>query len=184
MRAWTSTVLLALVLSAVLHAEEQGSDSSAAAAKLVALLHSRSLEAVATADPAQAGRFAAALYLPGSQLLAISAISPDPMRVAPAIAAGNHRQVYMDLHTQGAKAGRLFVMDLQADGLQPTANRNQPFDIVWEDGMTQTVYDGDWKRQKLTEDAYQRRFAEADREYAALLRVLIAAVEGASPTPE
>lgn len=151
--------------------------SNTAAKRLRMLLTERSLEAVATADPSQPDRFVAALYLPGSQLLVIAATHPQPALVQQRIDAGNHRQAYIDLHTTGAQAGRLFVEDLQANGLQPTREDDQPFDIVWENDRTQTVYDGDWERQWLTRDTYFRRFAEADRRYAALLERLIAALE-------
>ena len=151
--------------------------SSTAADTLTSLLTERSLEAVAAADPSESGRFVAALYLPGSQPLVIAATHPQPSRMQRTIDAGNHRQAYIDLHTTGAKAGRLFVEDLQANGLQPTREDDEPFDLVWENDRTQTVYDGDWERQWLTRDTYFSRFAEADRRYAALLEHLIASLE-------
>jgi hypothetical protein len=43
------------------------------------------------------------------------------------------------------------------------------------------VYDGDWRRQGLTRDIYYRRFAEADRRYAALLEQLVASLESSGP---
>jgi hypothetical protein len=155
--------------------------SNTAADTLTKLLTEQSLEAVAVADPSQPGRFVAALYLPASQLLVIAATHPQPMLIQQTIDAGNHRQAYIDLHTTGAQAGRLFVEDLQANGLQPTREDDEPFDIVWENGRTQTVYDGDWERQRLTRETYFHRFAEADRRYATLLEHLIASLESSAP---
>ena len=174
MRILIVTMSIGMISQA--YAQDHAGESNAAAAELVALLQERSMDAVATADPDRPGRFAAALYLPGPQLLAISAAHPDPARIQRAIAAGNYRQVYSDLHTHGTQVDRRFVQDLQADGLRPSVDADQPFDIVRSNGVTETIYDGDWKRQKLTEQAYQDRFAESDREYAELLRLLIGAV--------
>jgi hypothetical protein len=153
------------------------SQSSTVISKLTTLLAKRSLEAVAAADPSRPGRFVAALHLPGSQLLVIAATHPQPALLQQTIDAGNHRQAYIELHTTGATQDRFFVEDLQANGLQPTREGDEPFDIVWEEGRTQTVYDGNWERQRLTRDTYYRRFAEADRRYAALIEQLIASLE-------
>jgi hypothetical protein len=168
------TIAVAVVSSA--GAQERSGESAAVATELVTLLHESAMDAVATADPNRPGRFAAALLLPGPQLLAISAAHPDPPRIERAIAAGNFRQVYSELHTHGTRVDRRFIQDLQADGLRPSPEPNQAFDIVRSNGETETVYDGDWKRQHLTEQAYERRFSESDRDYAELLRLLIAAV--------
>ena len=42
-------------------------------------------------------------------------------------------------------------------------------------GKTQTVFDGNWKKQKLSESAYQQRAREADTRYARLLSALLGA---------
>jgi hypothetical protein len=143
---------------------------------LIALLDEHGLDTIAAPDPAEDGRFAAAMYLPGSQLLAISAVHPDPDRMQRAIETGYHRQVYIDLNTVGATTGRIFIQDLQADGLRPTRTGTEPFDIVWEDGVRQTVYDGDWERQRIPQAAYRERFIDAERRYVSLLQTLIAAL--------
>jgi hypothetical protein len=168
---------MSMALASVANAQDHAGESGAVAKELAALLHESSMDAVAAADPKRPGHFAAALLLPGPQLLAISAGHPDPARIQRAIAARNYRQAYTDLHTQGTRVDRRFIQDLQADGLRPSAEANQPFDIVRSNGVTETVYDGDWKRQKLTEQTYQDRFSESDRDYAEVLRLLIAAVQ-------
>lgn len=175
-RARILIITMSIAMVSLASAQDHAGESGALATDLVALLHESSMDAVATADSKRPGRFAAALFLPGPQLLTISAAHPDPARIQREIDARNYRQVYTDLHTQGTRVDRRFVQDLQADGLRPSAETNQPFDIVRSNGVTETVYDGDWKRQKLTEQDYQHRFSESDRDYAELLRLLIAAV--------
>jgi hypothetical protein len=148
---------------------------------LAIVLDQRQLGAIAAADPDEPGRFDAALYAPGAYVLAISAVHPDPARMKRMIAAGNYRQAYSDLHTLGVKDGRLFVEDLQANGLRPTRADDEPFDIVWENARTKTVYDGDWTGQALSKEEYEQRFARADRRYSDLLRVLITRALSAEP---
>jgi hypothetical protein len=176
-------LLIAAVLLCAPDARAEDSRSGQLASTLVALLEEAGIEALAATDPAADGRYVAALYVPGSQLLVISTTYPDPVRLQQAMDASRHRQVYVDLHSAGATAGRLFVQDLQADGLRFTREGDDPFDVVWENGVTQTVYDGDWERQHLTRAAYAQQFAEADRRYTALLQILVDAMNEASAAP-
>jgi hypothetical protein len=165
-------LLIAAVLLCAPDARAEDSRSGQLASTLVALLEEAGIEALAATDPAADGRYVAALYV----------------RLQQAMDASRHRQVYVDLHSAGATAGRLFVQDLQADGLRFTREGDDPFDVVWENGVTQTVYDGDWERQHLTRAAYAQQFAEADRRYTALrytalLQILVDAMNEASAAP-
>jgi hypothetical protein len=36
------------------------------------------------------------------------------------------------------------------------------------------AFDGDWKKQKLSEEEYRKRFAAADQQYSQLLTALLA----------
>jgi hypothetical protein len=73
-------------------------------------------------------------------------------------------------------------MDSGADGLRPSRERDQSFDIVYQDGTRQTSFNGDWEGQKLTEAEYRQRFASVEREYTHMLSTLVAGRQ--QPTPE
>jgi hypothetical protein len=168
------------IAASVPAAEGQESRSPAAAAALTRLLHERKLETIAAHDPGQADRFVAALYVPGSQLLVISSTHPVPAMLEQRLTQQQYRDVYTDLHGSGIREGRVFVTDLQANGLRRTREVGEPFDIVYRNGVHQASYDGDWKGQKLTESQYNERFGKDDAEYARLLQVLTDALRSAS----
>ena len=161
----------------------QDSQSVSAAAALTALLDARKLEAIATRDPDQPGNFVAALYFSGSQLLVISSPYPQPALLDKRIAAGDYRDVYVDLNSALSHEGQFFVMDLLGDGLRRACERDQPFDSTARNGASQVEFDGNWERQKLTEAAYDARFGQDDVRYAHLLAALAGAVRGPGTTP-
>jgi hypothetical protein len=174
-------VVLAIGASA-LPAAGQESQSAAAAAALTRLLHERKLEAVAARDPAQPDRFIAAVYFPASQLLVISSVHPVLAVLEERLAQQQYRDVYTDLHGSGVREGRVFVTDLQANGLQRLRDPNEPFDIVYRNGVDQASYDAEWKAQKLTEAQYNQRFRKDDAEYARMLTVLADALRAPPAT--
>jgi hypothetical protein len=161
----------------------QDSQSASAAAALTALLDARKLDAIATRDPDQPGNFVAALYFSGSQLLVISSPFPQPALLDKRIAAGDYRDVYVDLNSALSHEGQFFVMDLLGDGLRRACERDQPFDSTARNGASQVEFDGNWERQKLTEAAYDARFGQDDVRYAHLLAALAGAVRGPGTTP-
>jgi hypothetical protein len=171
------TVLLAV--GAAASAEEP--ESRSATERLIRALEQQSLTTIAAEYPQQPGRFAAALYIPGSQLLAISTRYPAPDRLRAMLASGDHREVYLELHTAGAREDRVFIEDLGADGLQRTRRGSDPFDVVWRDGTSQIVYDGKWARQEKSEAEYDAAYASDERAYVQLLAVLAAAVTAPPP---
>jgi hypothetical protein len=48
--------------------------------------------------------------------------------------------------------------------------------LSWRDARDQTMFNGEWREQKLTEAEYKKRFAEQERAYADMLGVLINAL--------
>ena len=174
-------VVTGVMAGAVPVAAAETPQSASAAAALTKLLDDLKLEAVAVRDPQDATRFISALYMPGSQLLVVSARYPAPAVLEQRIAEGKFRDAYLDIQGAGTRDGRFFVMDLQADGLRRDPDRNQPFDIIYKNGVDRVTYDGDWKTQKLTEAAYAERFAADDRQYARLLVALGQAISKARP---
>jgi hypothetical protein len=169
-RVSISAVALAFLVTAP-PAVAQESASSASATTLTKLLDQQKLDAIAAQDPDHPERFVAALYYPGVQILAVSAAYPAPPVLQQWIADRKYRDVYMDLQGPATKEGRFFVMDLQADGLYRT-RRGDAFDLTYQNGANQVSFDGDWKRQKLSESKYDERFKLDDERYARMLAAL------------
>lgn len=164
-------------------AAAQDSQSATAASTLTALLDQRKLEAIAARDPDQPGRFVAALYFPGSQLLVVSGPYPVPAVLEKRIAEANYRDVYLDILGTVGHEGQFFVMDLQADGLRRVCDRDQPFDSTSRNDANQVSFDGNWAAQKLSESEYNARFGEDDARYARMLGVLAGAFTQSKTSP-
>jgi hypothetical protein len=152
------------------------------AVELVRLMTERQLSTIAADDPAEDGRFVAAMHIPGSQLLLIRTRYAAPALLRTRIAAGDFQQIYIDLHAAGERDGRLFIMDFGADGLAADGADGTRFDISWRDALEQTMYNGKWQEQKLSEADYRKRFADQAQSYAEALGVLVTAL-GARTSP-
>lgn len=160
---------VALVLWAAVPRAGQESKSSAAARELSQVLATAKLDAMAVADPASPGTFIAAIYIPETQLLVVSANYSAPSLLTDKIKAGDFRGVYMDLHAAGTAGTRVFVQDMGPDGL---VSRNDNGDS-WEEAGKTTTFDGQWKKTKLTEAEYTKTFSGADERYAKMLALLL-----------
>ena len=145
------------------------------AAELVRLMNERKVTAVSVSDPAEEGRFIAAM-LAGPQLLVIRARYSAPALLRERILKNEHQQVYGDLHSASDRQGRVFVMDSGADGLKLARDSS---DVSWRDAEAQMIFNLDWKGQKLKEADYRRRFEEDDKSYAEMLSTLISATKAA-----
>jgi hypothetical protein len=151
------------------------------AAKLVERLGTAEPKALAAAVPGDESRFVAVLHVPGNQLLAVSAIYSAPSLLRERILKHEHHDAYLDLNSAGDLERRFFVFDLAEPGLTMMRRGANAFDITWRNGVTRTLYDGDWQQQGLSEDEYRERFETDEAEYANLLRILLA-TEPAEPT--
>ena len=179
MKSRVIVVLVALAIAAAIVAPavraEDPPQSAAAAAALRAALDQLKLEAIAAPDPDERGRFIAALYLSGSQLLVVSGIYSVPVLLEKRMAAANYMDVYVEI--QGATAeGRFFVVDMQADGLKRVCGPDEPFDSTSRNATSDVTFNGDWNSQKLNEAEYNVRFGEDDARYTHMLEVLAAAL--------
>jgi hypothetical protein len=174
----------AFALLLVTPAYTQESESAAEAARLTQLLQAQGLDAVAARHPEQSDRYIAALHFPGAQLLVISAAYPAPAAMDARISERRYKDAYIDLQSAGVNDGRFFVMDLQADGLRRSRERNEPFDITYTNGVEQMSYDGTWADQKMSEAEYNARFEQEDRRYAAMLAALTSALQAPASGPD
>ena len=177
MRVVSGAVLvLAFIASAPASAQE--SKSAPLAKQLAAAMDSGKLDSIAAKDAASNDVFVAALYFPG-QLLVISGKYSVPQLLSERLGKKEYRDIYMDLNGAAAADSKVFIQDPGADGLKAKRDENQAFDIV-EIGGKQTMFNSDWKAQKLSEQDYQKAFSDADERYARILTALLGQVKKTS----
>lgn len=147
----------------------QDSKSAAAAKELSQVLDAAKLDAIAAADPSAPDTFVAAIYIPETQLLVVSAKYSAPSLLVDKIKAADFRGVYMDLHAAGNPGSRIFVQDMGPDGLMSRGDNADS----WEEAGKTTTFDGQWKKGKSTEADYMKAFTDADERYARMLSLLV-----------
>jgi len=164
-----------LLIPSIQERDAQRFVSPDAARELVSALAMAGLDSIAAVDPEEPGTFTAALHLPGTQLLVVSARHSSDAAVTHRIGARQYRDVYLDLQGTPTPQGKFFVQDAGADGLSD-ARRDSGVDVLYEDGVTQTLFNGEPKAQKLTAAQYGAKLTAADARYARLLKLLTEAV--------
>lgn len=153
--------------------------SADAAGNLVWALDQSGLNAIAVADPEEPGRFVAALYIPGGQLLVVSAHHPSVDGITHRLAMRQYREVYLDLQGTPTPQNKFFVQDARADGILSAVPGSGDVDVLYEDGVRQTLFNGDIEAQHLTSAEYNAKLAAADARYARLLKLLTSAAHQA-----
>jgi hypothetical protein len=173
-----SLVALAVLLFAPA-ASAQESKSAPLAKQLAAALDAAKLDSIAAKDPAAPDIFVAALYFPGIQLLVVSGKYTVPQLLTERVTKKEYRDVYLDLNGASVADTKVFIEDPGADGLKAKREDNTAFDQC-EVGGKRTMFDGDWKKQKLSEQDYMKAFSAADDRYAEILAALLAQVKKTS----
>jgi hypothetical protein len=166
----------AFLVSAPVQAQE--SRTAALAKELAGLLDRGKLDSIASREQGSEDRFVAALYFPGAQMLVISAKYAAPPLLNEKIVNRQYREVYLDLNAATDPASRVVIEDFQANGIRPDREDDQPFDFYTKGSGSRVQFDGDYKKQQLSEDAYTKAFAEAEAVYGRMLESLIAQVKG------
>lgn len=151
-------LLSSLVLS-VGSATAQESKSALLAEELSQLMIGGQLDAVAAKDSVDDDRYVAALAFPG-QLLVVSARYEAPIYLEEKLGNGQFREVYIDLNTASIAGTKVLITDIGANGL--LAN-DAGFD----------TYDAGAGILRLDGSASGSAIAEADEQYARMLRALI-----------
>src|SRR3984893_4849481 len=151
----------------------QESRSAPLAKQLAAALDAAKLSSIAASDPSAPGVYIGALYFPGFQLLAISAKYSAPVLLDARVEKKEYREIYIDLNSAAEPDSKMFIEDLGVDGLQAKREENRPFDGVESMGK-RTAFDGDWKKQQLSEQEYVKIFSAADERYSQMLAALLA----------
>lgn len=154
--------------------------SNEAVADLVRTLKERQLTAIAAKDPGEPGRYVAAMYFPGVQLLVISARTHAPEYIDAQIAAKGYDAAYAALQ-QGIPESKLFVHDMGADGLRGSAGGTA--DIVYTRGTETRVLDGDHEGAGMSANEYRKLVNDIDRRYADMLRLLVQSARAGQSLP-
>lgn len=164
---------VAFLLSASAAAPLRAQPSSAALAKeLTTSLAARHLDAFAARDPQGQDAFVGALVYPDVQLLVVRARYPAPAVLDQQLAAGSYKDVYVALQSNALPDGKLFVQDMQADGLR--AEPDQTVDIVYEQVVHQTVLNGNPRSRE-----YRETLRPREAEYSRVLGLLVDALKQA-----
>ena len=168
-----------VMLSLSTAASAQDSKSAPLAKQLAAALDAAKLDSIAAKDPSAPDIFFAALYFPGVQLLVVSGKYSVPQLLTERLVKKQYRDTYLDLNGASVPATKLFLEDPGADGVKAKREENQPFDSYEAEGK-RLMFDGDWKKQKVSEQDYMKAFSTADERYAQILTALIAQLKKTS----
>lgn len=178
-RGCLAGAIVLLVSASAATQEPRESKSVALAKQLAAALDAAKLDSIAAKDPANPEQFIGALYFTGAQLLVVSARYSVPVLLVDKVAKKEYRDVYVDLSAASIPESKVFVQDLGADGLKAQREDNTPFDI-YEVADKRTMFDGDWKKQKLSEQDYMKLFSTAEAQYSQMLATLLAELKKTS----
>lgn len=148
--------------------------SPALAKQVVTMMGERGLTTVAVKDPDSPDRFVAAMAFPEVQLLVVAARYPSPEVIKSQLAAKQFAEVYAELQSAPIKESKLFFQDIGCDGIGGTSEN---VDVMYEHGKDQTLFDGNWKKARLSKADYDGKLSAADGQYSRLLEVLIASLK-------
>lgn len=165
--------VLVLALSCASGVSAQESKSSALAKQLTAALDAAKLDSIAAKDPSAADTYCAALYFAGSPLLVVAAKYTVPQLLEARLGKKEFRDTYIDLSSASVPDTKIFIQDAGGDGLRAKREENQAFDSFELAGKS-TLFDGDYKKQKLSEQEYLKMFSSADDRYTQILTALLA----------
>jgi hypothetical protein len=171
--AVTAAALGILLTAPAAAGQAKTSRSAAHAAALAKQLEQVKLQFIATKDPSDPGRFVAAMHLPGSQLMIVSAKYASPALLNEKVLLGKFQDAYVDLNSASEAATRVIVEDLRADGFPMSKNKDTVRDS-FESGGKRLIFDFDWRKQKLSQAEYFTALEQADAQYARMLELLIA----------
>jgi hypothetical protein len=168
-----------LALSCAPAVSAQDSKSGALAKQLITALDAAKLDSIAAKDPSAADTYCAALYFAGSPLLVVSAKYVAPQLLDTRLGKKEFRDTYIDLSSASVPESKVFIQDAGGDGFKSKREDNQAFDS-YEVAGKPTMFDGDFKRQKLSEQDYLKAFTAADERYAQILMALLAQLKKTS----
>jgi hypothetical protein len=163
-------LLLALLFASPAFA--QPSKTATLAQQLTAALDAAKLQSVAAKDPSGENRFVGCLYIQGLQLLVVSGAYQAPSLLDARLAKGEYREIYIELNGATDPKTRVRITDLGADGLQPDRDGEQPADS-YESAGRRVTFDSAWDVQSMSQEEYNKIYAEADQRYAEMLTAML-----------
>jgi hypothetical protein len=152
----------------------QESKTVALAKQLTELLDHSKLDSIAARVAGSTDQFVAALYFPGAQLLVIGAKYSAPPLLYERVLMRKYRDVYLDLNAATDPSTRVVIEDIEANGLRARRASKESFDFYTKGTGSRMAFDGEWKKQKVSEEQYFTTFTEADSAYTQMLESLIA----------
>jgi len=164
----------AVVASGVAAAQE--SKSAVLAQELAKLLEQKQLTTIAAkgvVSGGEADRYVAAMLFPGMQLLVVSARYSAPPYMTEKLLKKSYQDIYIDLNSASIPGSRVFITDLGIDGLRAKREENHPYDS-YEAGGAALAFDGEWRKKKMSEDDYMKKFSSAEDAYVQALTQLLA----------
>ena len=168
------------VLSLSTAASAQESKSAPLAKQLAAALDAAKLDAIAAKDPSAPDIFFAALYFPGVQLLVVSGKYSVPQLLVERLVKKEYRDTYLDLNGASVPADQTVPRGSRRRlASKPSARRTSRSIPTRVDGK-RLMFDGDWKKQKMSEQEYMKMFSAADERYTQILTALIAQLKKTS----
>lgn len=173
MSAPRGALAVAVLLLSTAPVAAQTSKSTTLGAELVRELEQRQLNTVAAKDPLNPGFFVAASHIPGQQLLVVSARSAAPDYLEYVLGASRYDEAYASLNGASAPDGKLFVQDMGCDGLRAEPTETGTVDIAYRDVVKTTIFNGEWKKQGLSEQEYRQVFDDVDTRYSRALSLLL-----------
>lgn len=163
-----SVVMMMTLIGSSLQAQTR---SPELAKQCVAALAEQHLNAFATRQTIDADRFVAVLVYPDVQLLVVSARVADPARLQYLIDTKRYADAYAELQQLARPDSKVFVQDLKADGLHLRADAS--VDVLYEQIVHQTIFDGQPSKHKLTEKQYEEKLMATDATYSQMLTDLL-----------
>ncbi len=160
-------------------AQEPPSTSAGPTRELVSLLEKRldsGMAFLAAKLPnGGAHQYVGALYLQAvPQLLVVIAQFEPPVLMDERLAKRDYREAYTDLNSASKVGTRHFFEDLKVDGMMPRRDGSEPFDMYTGLDGKRLQFDGDARKQQLTEEQYRAAFVAADALYAKAVQALLA----------
>jgi hypothetical protein len=181
MKFHPSRLVLAILLSVAGSAPAwaQEPKSSSGAKELAQLMTSKKLDSIAARMPGEAqDEFVGALSFPGS-LMVVWARTTAPAVVNEKLIKKDYREVYLDLNSASIPDSKHFVTDIGADGLKAKPDSKGGPSDTHDLGARSLRFDGNWKKDKMSEQEYLKAHAEADAAYARAIETLVAEIKKA-----
>ena len=165
-------VVLAITLGvAAPDVAAQPSKTQALAKELTDILQQQKLDAMAA--KMSEDQFAAVLFIPGVQMLVVSAKYAAPALLNERIINKQYKDAYLDLASASIPASKLFIEDMQADGIKARRIGDEPFDVVTRGTSAAFQLDGDHKKKKISEAEYGQAFSGFESAYEKILTALL-----------